>query len=98
MDFLRYTFMTLHLVGAAAIIGPRWSSCARGEAHHHGDGVGCASAGAHGIALVGLAYANDAEPDNVKITVKLLLALVIVGLAESRGRSRPRGPSGPCLG
>ena len=33
-----------------------------------------------GIALVGLAYAQDFEPNNTKITVKLAVLLVIFGL------------------
>jgi hypothetical protein len=42
-----------------------------------------------GLILVGLAYANDFEPDNAKIGAKLVVALAIAGLAEANAKKSP---------
>jgi len=89
MTFLRYALIVLHLVGAAAIIGPALDQL-RAEAKRITTAMlwGARAQILTGVALVGVAYANDVDVDNFKITVKLLLALVIVGLVESQ-RKKP---------
>ena len=85
MEFLRYTFLTLHIIGAAAIIGPALEQLRADTKRITTVMVwGARAQLLTGIALVGLAYANDFEPDNTKIAVKLLIALAVVGIAESQ--------------
>jgi len=84
MELLRDIFVILHLVGLAAILGgflEQWVSSSRRIT-----AVMVWGARAQivtGLALVGLIYANDGEPDNMKIAVKLVIALGIAGLAEA---------------
>jgi len=84
MELLRDIFLILHLIGLAAILGgflEQWSSSKRAIST-----VMVWGARAQiltGLALVGLIYANDGEPDNTKIAVKLVIALAIVGVAEA---------------
>ena len=89
MDFLRYALIVLHLLGAAAILGPALDQL-RSETKRITTAMlwGARAQILTGIALVGVASANDADLDHVKITVKLLLALVIVGLAESQRKKQ----------
>jgi len=84
VDFLRYTLVTLHILGAAAIIGPALEQL-RAEAKRVTTVMvwGARAQLVTGLALVGVAYANDADPDHGKIAVKLLIALAVVGIAEA---------------
>ncbi|MCR6713243.1 MAG: hypothetical protein NVV57_11365 [Demequina sp.] len=84
MDFLRYTLLTLHILGAAAIIGPAFEQL-RSDAKRITTVMvwGARAQIVTGLALVGVAYANDADPDHAKIAVKLLIALAVVGIAEA---------------
>lgn len=84
MDFLRYTLLTLHILGAAAIIGPAFEQL-RADAKRVTTVMvwGARAQILTGLALVGVAYASDHEPDHVKVAVKLLIALAVVGIAEA---------------
>lgn len=84
MDFLRYTLLTLHILGAAAIIGPALEQL-RSDAKRITTVMvwGARAQILTGLALVGVASANDADLDHVKIAVKLLIALAVVGIAEA---------------
>ena len=87
MDFLRYTLLTLHILGAAAIIGPAFDQL-RSDTKRITTAMvwGARAQILTGIALVGVAYADgdDHEPDSAKLAVKLLIALAVVGIAESQ--------------
>jgi len=89
VDFVRYTLITLHILGAAAIVGPAFEQF-KAETKRITTVMlwGARAQIITGLALVGVAYASDHEPDHVKIAIKLLLALVIVGIAEST-RKKP---------
>lgn len=84
MDFLRYTLLTLHILGAAAIIGPAFEQL-RSDAKRITLVMlwGARAQILTGLALVGVAFANNADPDHTKIAVKLLIALAVVGIAEA---------------
>jgi len=84
VDFLRYSLLTLHILGAAAIIGPAFEQL-RSEAKHITTVMvwGARAQLLTGLALVGVAYAGDHEPDHVKIAVKLVISLAVVGIAEA---------------
>lgn len=84
MELLRDIFVILHLVGLAAILGgflEQWVS--KSQRITAVMVWGARAQIVTGLALVGLIYANDGEPDNTKIAVKLLIALGIAGLAEA---------------
>jgi hypothetical protein len=80
VEYVADAFLVLHFIGLAALLGsflvqmkpPR--SITPGYLH------GSLTMLVTGIALVGLAYAQDFEPNNTKITVKLAVLLVIFGL------------------
>lgn len=86
MDFLRYTLLTLHILGAAAIIGPAFEQLRADTKRITTVMVwGARAQILTGLALVGAIYASDAyEPDNVKLAVKLLIAFAVAGIAESQ--------------
>ncbi len=90
MQALRYVLLVLHFVGLAAIIGPALDQLrAKTKTITMAMVWGARAQIVTGIALVGMMYANDVEPDNVKITVKLVLALAIAGIAESQRKKAP---------
>lgn len=84
METLTDVLLILHLIGMAAIFGPflgQWTAKAKRITMTMVWGARAQLV--TGLALVGMAYANDDEPDNTKIAVKLLIALAIVGIAEA---------------
>ncbi|MDM7854239.1 hypothetical protein [Cellulomonas alba] len=92
----------LHLVGWAIVLGGtivtlREARLPKGALH------GILTALVTGIAMVGLAQASDElrDPNNAKIAVKLVIALVVTGLIVY-GTRRPekvtRGLAGAILG
>ncbi|WP_084037861.1 hypothetical protein [Demequina sp. NBRC 110053] len=93
MDALRYTLLILHFVGLAAILGP-WLDQLRSEARRITTAMvwGARAQIVTGLALAGLAFASDDyEPDHVKIAVKLVVAIAVVGVAEvGAKRERPQ--------
>lgn len=83
MNALRYTLLILHFIGLAAILGPfleQWRQKAKRVTT-----VMLWGARAQiitGLALAGVAFAGDNEPDHVKLAFKLVVALAVAGLAE----------------
>jgi Na+-transporting NADH:ubiquinone oxidoreductase subunit NqrD len=84
MSALRYTLLVLHFIGLAAILGPFLDQL-RADTKRITTAMvwGARAQIITGLALVGVAYASDHEPDHVKIAVKLVIALAIAGIAES---------------
>ncbi len=83
MQALRYVFIVLHIIGLAAILGPALDQLRKDAKKITMAMVwGARAQILTGIALVGLIYANDGEPNNTKITIKLLVALAIAAIAE----------------
>jgi len=82
MDIVRSFFITAHFVGLAAIVGPflmqmRW----KGQYSFPVVLGGAITQLVTGLVLVGLAEMRDVDLDYVKMTVKLVLALVIFVVA-----------------
>jgi hypothetical protein len=84
MSALRYLLLVLHFIGLAAILGPFLDQL-RADTKRITTAMvwGARAQIITGLALVGLAFANDNEPDHVKIAVKLVIALAIAGVAEA---------------
>lgn len=86
MEIALKAVLVLHFIGLAALLGswlvqmkpPR--SITPGYIH------GSLTMLVTGVALVGLLYANDFEPNNTKIGVKLAVLLVITGLVFANRR------------
>lgn len=98
METLYDILLVLHLLGWAIVLGGavvsmRTPVIPRGMLH------GILTALVAGIAMVGLASAGVAaqEPDNVKIAVKLVIALVVTALVVV-GSNRPEKVSRGFLG
>lgn len=91
MTVLRIVLLVLHLVGAAAILGPALEQLTAKVKRITTVMVwGARAQIVTGLGLVGVAYATDHEPDHVKLAFKLLVALAVAGLAEaSRKRENP---------
>ncbi len=93
MEYLSDAFLVLHFIGLAALLGsflvqmkpPR--SITPGYLH------GALTMLVTGVALVGLVYAQDGEPNNTKITVKLLVLLAIFALVLAN-RKKPEVTTG----
>lgn len=83
MNALRYALLVLHFIGLAAILGPFLDQLrSRAKKVTAAMVWGARAQVVTGLALTAVAYAADNEPDHVKIAVKLVVALVIAGLAE----------------
>jgi Tfp pilus assembly protein PilN len=82
VDFLHKLLLFLHLVGMAAVVGGALVQVASPPRRVtamilHGGLTQVVT----GVLLVGVLEADDEEVDHAKIGVKLVVALVIVGLA-----------------
>ena len=89
MDFLRYSLLTLHIVGAAAIIGPALEQLrAKSKRITTVMVWGARAQILTGLGLVWVAFASDHEPDHAKIAVKLVIALAVVGISEATRKKR----------
>ncbi|NLT54521.1 MAG: hypothetical protein GXX79_08120 [Actinomycetales bacterium] len=95
MDLLLGIVVVLHLLGMAAIVGS-WSSTLRTPRVLPGMVHGALLQLVTGVVLVGLheAGAGDDDVNNAKIGVKLLVTLVVVGLAWVNRRRAGSGPDG----
>ena len=86
MDAVRYLLIAAHLLGMAAIVGG-WFTVLRSPRVLPSMVWGARAQIVTGLLLWGIlesGAADDAgDPDRVKLTVKLLVALVLTGLAES---------------
>ena len=94
MDFLHKLLLFLHLVGMAAVLGGALVQVASPPrrvtaAILHGGLTQVVT----GILLVGVLEADDEEVDHAKIGVKLVIALVIVGLAWANRKRDEIGDS-----
>ena len=86
MDAVRYLLIAAHLLGMAAIVGG-WFSVLRAPCVLPSMVWGARAQIISGALLWGIlesGAADDAgDPDRVKLTVKLLVAIVVTGLAEA---------------
>ncbi|EYR62102.1 membrane protein [Actinotalea ferrariae CF5-4] len=94
MDFAYKTLVVLHFIGLASIIGAflvqtRASTKRIEPAMWHGALTQLVT----GLLLVGLAEMGDADVDNIKIGVKLLVLVAILVLV-ARGRKKASVPTG----
>lgn len=90
MEFLYHLLLVLHLLGWAIVLGGvlvnlRSAKIPKGVLH------GILTALVTGLLMVGLASASDElrDPDNAKVAVKLVIALVVTALVVY-GVRKPR--------
>lgn len=88
IDIAQTVFVLLHIAGfaglvAAGVLALMDKASAKGAAFHS-----ALLQLVSGLVLVGLMYASDEEPNNTKLGVKLLVLLVILGLAAAN-RKKP---------
>lgn len=94
MEALRLVLLVLHLLGLATVVVGLLRQLNRAE-----KGVdGLVAHGATlqlvtGLLLVGVLEADDADVNHVKIGIKLVVALAVVGLAHAN-RRKPSIPAG----
>lgn len=98
MDFLHKLLLFIHLIGLAAVLGGALVQIAEPPRRVttmilHGAGTQLLS----GVLLVGVLEADDVEVDQAKIAVKLVVALVITGLAWGY-RAREQLANAPFFG
>src|SRR5690349_19991824 len=86
MEVVRYLLITDHLLGMAAIVGG-WFTVLRAPRVMPSMVWGARAQIVTGVLLWGILESGAADdsgyPDRVKLTVKLLVALVLTGLAEA---------------
>lgn len=92
LEIVRLVLLALHILGLAAIVGTFFVQLRAKD----GFATGVVLAGAiaqvvTGLALVGVRQASDLGVDNVKIAVKLGLALVVLAAAIVAHVQRRRG-------
>ena len=95
METLYDILLVLHLLGRAVVLGSAVASM-RTPAIPRGMLHGSLTALVTGIAMVGLASAGlaDDEPNNVKIAVKLVIALAVTALVVVGNGRRERVTTG----
>lgn len=87
METLRLIILFIHLLGMAALFGgllAQASSQVKKVNAAMRDGAGTAFVA--GIAAVGVLEADDADVNHAKIAVKLVIALVVLGLVMANVR------------
>ncbi|MGF9662945.1 hypothetical protein AAIH25_13865 [Arthrobacter crystallopoietes] len=91
MEFLRYLLLFVHVVGAAAIVGVWFANFRRPGVspwQFHGAWVQLLT----GLLLVGVIEMGDlAEVNNIKVAVKLIIALVVFVAALIGYRKQKKG-------
>ncbi len=90
MNALRIALLVIHVAGMALLIGGFVLQTMAGErrflpAIFHGAGLQLVT----GLLLVGVNEAEDRDLNHAKIAVKLLVALVVVGLTHANRRRDP---------
>ena len=80
MEYVANAVLVLHFIGLSALLGSFLVQMRPPRSITPGFLHGALTMLVTGVALVGLAYAQDDEPNNTKITVKLAVLLVIFGL------------------
>lgn len=93
VEFVANAVLVLHFIGLAALLGSFLTQMKPPRRITPGFLHGALTMLVTGVALVGLAYAQDYEPDNTKITVKLAVLLVIFGLVLAN-RKKDEIPTG----
>lgn len=89
MDFLRLVLVFLHILGAAAIVGG-WLAAFKTPTVTQWQWIGALTQLITGILLVGLSSMGDGDgPNNTKVAVKLIIALV-VAVAAFIGRRKAK--------
>jgi hypothetical protein len=93
MDIVSGIFLVIHMIGWAIVLGGTLTNLrppriAKGVTH------GALTALVAGIVLVGLAEMGDGDVNNVKIAVKLVVALVITVLAFRGARQQEKATTG----
>ena len=87
MDTLRLILLFVHVLGFAALIGGTLAQAGPGPFKVNAamrDGAGTVFVA--GLALVGVLEAGDADVDHVKVAVKLLVGLAVLGLVMANVR------------
>ena len=89
MDVVRYLLITAHLLGMAAIVGG-WLAVLRQPRVLPSMLWGARAQIVTGLLLWGIlesgAIDDLGDPDRVKLTVKLIVGIAVVGLAESNAK------------
>lgn len=94
METLRLVLLFLHILGFAALIGGLAVQLGAGEKVVNGamrDGAGTAFLA--GLLLVGVLEAGDGDVNHVKLGLKAVVGLVVLGLVMANLR-KPRIPDG----
>jgi hypothetical protein len=92
MEILHVALLVLHFVGLGAVVYGVLAQLNRAERRITPAVVhGATTQLLTGLALVGVLEAGDEDVDHVKVAVKLLVALGVVGIAHSRRRSTSVG-------
>ncbi|MFC0360112.1 hypothetical protein CYJ76_09770 [Kytococcus schroeteri] len=87
---------SLHLLGMAALVGG-WLVSLRADVMNTVMVWGARLQLLTGVLLVGLAEADGRELDHVKIGVKLVIALLVLALAEVAASKERRGEEAPSV-
>lgn len=98
MDLLRQLLLFVHILGFAALLGGLFVQLSASERRVNTlmrDGSGTAFLA--GLALVGVLEAGDGDVNHVKVGVKLVVGLVILGLVMANVR-KERIPNGLFFG
>lgn len=82
MDFVHTLLVALHLLGMAAVVGGWFAVRTGGKSFPSSIVWGARAQLLTGILIVGLAEMDGATLNYAKITVKLVLALLVVAMAE----------------
>lgn len=85
MDLLRSLLLILHLLSWAIVFGMSFTGMKQRELPK-GLLHGAVGALLTGLLLVGVIEMNDGDVNNIKIGIKLLIAIVVTGLAFWGGR------------
>ncbi len=94
METVRLLLVVLHILGLALIIGPFLFQVSRKlELDTKLMWVGALTQLVTGLALVGVREANDLPVDNIKIGVKLVVALGVVVAVWMVGRKQKADPA-----
>ena len=87
MQAVQNIFVILHLIGMAAIVGGFLEQLRSSSKRVTTVMLwGARAQILTGLLLVGLIYANDGEPNNVKLAVKLSVALAVAAIAEMNAK------------
>lgn len=94
MEILHVALLVLHVVGLVAVVYGVLTHLRKSEKRISSAVVhGATTQLVTGLALVGVLEAGDDDVNHVKIAVKLLVAVALVGLAHSQ-RRRPTVAAG----